>query len=89
VSRLNGFRRLHRRYARKAPHFLAFTGLAAASSATAAYPNDHVRARAVWWRMISASGNSKREADVAGLCDAHLTARRTPHQVTRRLTTQW
>jgi len=30
VAWLNGFRRLHRRYERKAEHFLAFAGLAAA-----------------------------------------------------------
>lgn len=30
VSWMNGFRRLHRRYARKADHFLAFVGIAAA-----------------------------------------------------------
>ncbi|MEU6035911.1 IS5/IS1182 family transposase, partial [Actinomadura sp. NPDC047616] len=30
VSWLNGFRRLHRRYERKAEHFLAFAGIAAA-----------------------------------------------------------
>jgi transposase len=30
VARLAGCRRLHRRYERKAEHFLAFTGIAAA-----------------------------------------------------------
>lgn len=30
MSRLGGFRRLHRRYERKAEHFLAFTGIAVA-----------------------------------------------------------
>jgi transposase len=30
VSWLGGFRRLHRRYERKAEHFLAFTGIAVA-----------------------------------------------------------
>jgi transposase len=30
MSWLNGYRRLHRRYERKADHFLAFVGIAAA-----------------------------------------------------------
>jgi transposase len=40
VAWLAGCRRLHRRYERKAEHFLAFAAIAAPSSATADSPNE-------------------------------------------------
>jgi hypothetical protein len=74
VAWLAGFRRLHRRYERKAEHFLAFTGIASRSSATDVWLREPVHATPR--NPGSAPSNCRHESRLSPRSSAIGTARR-------------